>query len=225
MRLHRIGAIMLRHAYEMRRNFDRMVDIVYWPILDLVVWGFITLYLTQTEVAGSALVSFLLGAVILWGIFYAFQRDLAMGFLEELWSRNLISLFSTPLTVREYLLGLISLNVIKVVVIFTVTSLLALLFYTFNIFPFLIYFLPYVLNLLLFGLALGIIINGLIVRYSTRIQTLAWSFAGLLQPVSCVFYPLSSLPPFLQSIAWFLPTTHAFEGLRQILSGGGFSLE
>jgi ABC-2 type transport system permease protein len=106
MKTHRIKAVVIRHAYEIRRNVDRVTDMLYWPVLDIIVWGFFTVYLARGQRAGGAITSFLLGAAILWGMFYAFQRDMAVGFLDELWSRNLINLFSTPLGVSEYLCGL-----------------------------------------------------------------------------------------------------------------------
>jgi ABC-2 type transport system permease protein len=221
MNLTRVKGVMMRHAFETRRNVDRIVDMLYWPILDVVLWGFITIYLDRFAQPG--VVSFLLGAAILWGIFYGFQRDMAVGFIDEIWSRNLINLFSTPLTVAEYMTGLIAVNVIKVMVAFCATATLAWACYAFNIAPFIPVLLPYMAVLMLFALALGIVITGLIFRYSTRLQTLAWSFAGLLGPVSCVMYPLSALPRFLRPVALTLPTTYAFEGMRQALSGGGFS--
>ncbi len=102
-------------------------------------------------------------------------------------------------------------------------ALIAWVSYAFDIFPMLPMFLPFMLNLVLFALALGIIITGLIFRYTTKIQGLAWSFAGLLMPLSCVLYPLKSLPSYLRPAASMLPTTHSFEGMRQVLAGGGFS--
>jgi len=223
MKYHRIAAVVQRHYYEARRNVDRITDMIYWPVLDIIVWGFFTIYLTRTNVMQPTLVSFLLGAAILWGLFYAFQRDMAVGFLDELWSRNLINLFSTPLTVGEYVTGLILVNFAKALIGFAAASAVAWLFYAFNIFPLMLAFLPYLLNLILFALSLGVLITGLIFRYTTRIQGLAWSFAGLLQPVSCVFYPISALPGLLRDVAWMLPTSHSFEGMRQVLAGGGFS--
>jgi ABC-2 type transport system permease protein len=223
MRVNRVQAIVMRHAFEMRRNVDRITDMVYWPVLDIIVWGFFTIYLTRGGRLGPGITSFLLGAAILWGMFYAFQRDMAVGFLDELWSRNLINLFSTPLSASEYLCGLMIVNVFKVAVGATCAALIAWVCYAFDIFPRLPGFVPYILNLMLFGLALGVFITGLIFRYTTKIQGLAWSFAGLLQPVSCVFYPASALPRPLRALAWALPTTHSFEGMRQILAGGGFS--
>ncbi|HEY6394759.1 MAG TPA: ABC transporter permease, partial [Candidatus Binataceae bacterium] len=223
MKAHRINAVILRHCFEARRNFDRITDMVYWPVLDIIVWGFFTIYLARGNRLQPGIVSFLLGAAILWGMFFAFQRDMAVGFLDELWSRNLINLFSTPLSVGEYITGLILVNFVKAMVGLAAAAAIAWLCYAFNIFPVLPAFLPYMLNLALFALALGVLITGLIFRYTTRIQGLAWSFAGLLQPISCVFYPITALPKYLRGVAWMLPTTHAFEGMRQVLSGGGFS--
>lgn len=223
MKAHRIIAVMARHAYEARRNVDRITDMVYWPVLDVVMWGFFTTYLGHGLGMQPDVIKFVLSAIIIWGLFYSFQRDLAVGFLDELWSRNLINLFSTPLTISEYMTGLICVNVAKAMVGVGAASLLALAAYHFNIFPWLPGFLPYLMNLILFAFALGIMITGLIFRYTTKIQALAWSFAGLLAPISCVLYPVKSLPPWLRKIAWTLPTTHSFEGMRQLLAGGGFN--
>jgi len=224
MKRHRIEAVMLRHFYEARRNADRITDMVYWPVLDIIVWGFFTIYLTNSNRIRPDIVSFLLGATILWGLFFAFQRDMAVGFLDELWSRNLINLFSTPLGVSEYMTGLILVNLLKAMVGMSAAALIAWAAYSFNIFPLLLVFLPFIASLIFFALALGVLVTGMIFRFTTRIQGLAWSFAGLLQPVSCVFYPLKSLPRGLRAVAWMLPTTHAFEGMRQLLGGQGFSL-
>jgi len=220
---HRVRAVMLRHTYEVRRNLNKVFDSVVFPVLSMLMWGFFTLYLARDHRIQTSIAGLLLGAAILWGVFYSFQRDVAVGFLDELWSRNLVNIFSTPLSVSEYITGLIIVNLIRAMVGMLAVSLIAWLCYSFNIFPSLLGLVPYLLNLVLFGIALGIVITGLIFRYTTRIQGLAWSFASLLMPVSCVFYPMSSLPRWLHPIAWALPTTHAFEGMRQGLSGSGFS--
>ena len=116
MKPHRIKAVMLRHTYEARRNLDRVIDMLYWPVLDIVVWGFFTIYLGRGGRMQPGMINFMLGAVILWGLFFGFQRDMAVGFLDELWSRNLVNLFSTPLSVSEYMTGLIAVNVLKAAV-------------------------------------------------------------------------------------------------------------
>lgn len=223
MKSHRIWAVVVRHTYEARRNVDRITDMVYWPIINVIMWGFFTTYLGHGLGMQPDVIKFVLAATIIWGLFYSFQRDLAVGFLDELWSRNLIDLFSTPLTISEYMTGLIFVNVFKAMVGVGAASLLAWAAYHFNIFPWLPGFVPYLVNLILFAFALGILITGLIFRYTTKIQALAWSFAGLLAPVSCVFYPVKSLPRWLRVIALTLPTTHSFEGMRQLLAGGGFN--
>ena len=222
MKLHRIGAVVLRHAYETRHNTNHLLNMLYFPVMNLLMWGFFTIYLSHSD-HQPGLIRSLLGAVILWGLFNAFQRDMAQGFLEDLWSKNIAALLASPLSVSEYIVGLITMNLLKVCVVVAAESLVALLFYHFNVFPLLIAFIPSVLNLMLFGLAVGIVITALIFRYSIKLQALAWSFASLLLPLSCVFYPLQSLPGFMRPLAWVLPTTHAFEGMRQVIVGQGFS--
>jgi ABC-2 type transport system permease protein len=181
------------------------------------------LYLRHGDSLQPGVLSCLLGAVILWGLFNAFQRDMAVGFLEELWSRNLVSLFASPLSVSEYVTGLIIVTLAKAMIGLTVESVIAWLFYHYDIFPTLPILLPFILNLILFALAMGIVVTGLIFRYTTKFQAMAWSFAGILMPLSCVFYPLSSLPSFLRPIASILPTTQSFEGMREVIERGGFS--
>lgn len=223
MKAHRVKAVILRHTYEARRNFDRLIDTLYWPVLDIIVWGFFTIYLASDKRMPPGIVRLMLGAVILWGLFYSVQRDMAVGFIDELWSRNLVNLFSTPLSMSEYMTGLIAVNLMKAAAGMVAAGLIAWLCYAFDIFPMVPAFLPFMLNLVLFALALGVIITGLIFRYTTRIQGLAWSFAGVLMPFSCVLYPVSALPRSLRVVALTLPTAHSFEGMRQVLNGGGFS--
>lgn len=219
----RIWAVIYRHICETRRNFNRITDTLYWPIQNIIVWGFFTMYLLREHQLEPGLVSYLLGATMLWGMFYSFQRDIATGFMEELWSRNLLNLFCTPLSISEYMTGLILLNLLKAMLGFVAAALIAWLCYSANIFPFLLGLTPFLLVLMLFSLSVGLVITGLIVRFTTKIQTLAWTFAGLFMPFSCVFYPITTLPASLRPLAWALPTTHAFEGMRQAMSDGTFS--
>lgn len=224
MRLHRIQAVILRQAYEARRNPDRLMDMLYWPVLDVFLWGFITIYLGQASQLKPGLITFLLGSAILWGVFRAFQRDMTIGLLSDLWSRNLGNMFSTPLTITEYLTALIVANLFKTFVGMMAGGLIAYAFYSYNFFRILPLLLPSLFNLIVFGFVVGLAITGLIFRFTTRIQALTWSFTGFLMPLSCVFYPVSSLPKYLRPLAWALPTTHAFEGMRQAIASGGVSM-
>jgi ABC-2 type transport system permease protein len=223
MKPYRIRAVILRHAYEVYHNANHITYMVYWPVVNILVWGFFTLYLRHSDRLQPGVISCLLGAVILWGLFNAFQRDMAVGFLEELWSRNLVSLFASPLSISEYVTGLIIVTLAKATIGLIVESVIAWLFYHYDIFPMLPGLIPFILNLVLFALTMGIVITGLIFRYTSKFQAMAWSFAGILMPLSCVFYPLSSLPAFLQPIAWILPTTHSFEGMREAIERAEFS--
>lgn len=224
MRLYRIEAVVLRHMYELRHNGNHLINMMYFPVVNIIMWGFLTIYLTNRQGLQSGLISSLLGGVVLWGLFYGFQRDMGQGFLEEVWTRNIISLFSSPLSVAEYIYALVCVNLIKALIGLALESLIALLCYHFNIFPLLIEFVPFIAVLMFFGFAIGVVITSLIVRYGSKLEGLAWSFAGVLMPFSCVFYPLNTLPAFLHPLALALPTTHSFEGMRQVLAGGGFSM-
>lgn len=224
MRRHRIEAIILRHLYELRHNTNHLINTVYFPVVNIVMWGFLTIYLTNHQRLQPGLISVLLGGVVLWGFFNGFQRDMGQAFLEEVWTRNHINLFTSPLNVAEYVSALISVNLIKAMIGLTLESVIALLCYHFNIFPLLIEFVPFIAVLMFFGLAVGIVITSLILRYASKLEGLAWSFAGLLMPFSCVFYPLNTLPVFLHPLALALPTAHSFEGMRQVMAAQGFSM-
>jgi ABC-2 type transport system permease protein len=224
MRFNRIQAVVLRQLYEARRNPDRVMDMLYWPVLDVFLWGFFTVYLAKASQLRPGLITFLLGSAILWGVFRAFQRDMTIGFLSDLWSRNLANMFATPLTISEYMTALVAVNFVKTVIGMTAAALIAWVFYAYNIFRILPALLPFLFILLIFAFVVGVAITGLIFRFTTRIQALTWSFTGFLMPVSCVFYPLSALPRYLRPVAWSLPSTHAFEGMREVIAGGGVSM-
>jgi ABC-2 type transport system permease protein len=213
----------MRHAFELRRNGDQLANVIYWPIVNVLVWGFFTVYLRKSGALHPGLVAALLGAAILWNLFTGMQREMSVGFLEDVWSRNVANLFASPLTVTEYTAGLVVMSLAKVGVGLFVAGAIAWSCYRYDVFPDLLALMPFLLNLTLFALAIAIVITAVIVRYGSTFQTLAWSFAGILMPVSCVFYPLVSLPQFLRPIAWLLPTTQSFEGMRQVVGGGGVS--
>ncbi len=148
---------------------------------------------------------------------------MAVGFIDDLWCRNLVNLFSTPLMLSEYMAGLIVVCILKVMVGMSAAAAIAWAAYSFDVLPWLPSFIPVHREPYVVLARVGIAITGMVFRYSTKIQALAWSFAGLLMPVSCVFYPVSSLPRWLQDIAWMMPMAHSFEGMRQVLAGKGFS--
>lgn len=225
MNLRRVYATVLRYMYLYKRSLPRLVEIFYWPTLELLLWGFVTIFLNKVTVTGAPLVvvnvlSFLIGALILWEIFSRSSLGVSIGFLEDLWSRNLINLFVSPLKQIEYLAGILTISFLKVIVTFIVTVVLALVLYAFNVFVLGPALLPFVLNLLISGWVFGIFATAIILRYGVGAEVLAWGVTFALQPFAAVFYPVSIFPGWLQNIAALLPMSHIFEGMRTVLTTG-----
>lgn len=220
MKIHRIWALVSRHLYLYKRSLPRLMEVFYWPLLDLLLWGFITIYLQGSNGNLPSFVTFFIGALILWDILFRSQSGISISFLEEVWSRNLLNLFVSPLRVSEFLLSTMLISVFKIIAISIVSAILALLFYSFNILTIGVSLIPFVINLLLMGWAIGIVTTALILRYGQQAEILAWGLAFLFQPVSAVFYPVDVLPRFLQVIARYIPSSHVFEGMRAAIKDG-----
>lgn len=221
----RIKAIIIEHFLLLRHFFGQIVDTFYWPIMDVIIWGFMMTYLGRLGARAEAAAAFLMGGLILWTIAWRSQQDITISFLYDVWNQNLTNLFTTPLNPMEFIMAVIILGMIKVSMTLLAMSGVAYLFYTYKIWHLGFAFLPFFVNLLLFGWWAGIFVTALIIYFGKQIESLGWGFIVLLNPLSCVYYPLTSLPSILQKIAWFLPTTHVFEGMRDVLAGAGFSIE
>lgn len=217
MNLGRIGGLLSRHLYLYKRSFARMLEVFYWPFLDLVVWGFITIYLAEAGVSLHGAVAFFLGALILWDVLFRAQQGVAVSFLEEMWARNLMNLFASPLTVGEYLASTMIMSVLKVTAVSSLMIAFAWTFYSYDMLKVGISLFPFILNLMLSGWIIGVLTTSIILRFGQQAEVLAWGMVFLFQPISCVFYPLDVLPPILQSMAWMIPPAHIFEGMRMVL--------
>lgn len=200
------------------------MDIFYWPVMDLLVWGFFSAYLARTNLQNINVISVLLGALIFWDFLNQSQKAVSVAFLEDVWERNLLNIFVTPLKMSEFLTATVLLGFIRIILISVVMGVLAFIFYQFNLFQFGIFLIPFVINLLLFGWTLGILTTGIILRYGTQAQILAFGFIFLIQPFSAVFYPVSALPPALHPIANLIPTTYVFEGMRTLIKTGSLPM-
>ena len=220
MKLHRVTALILRHLYLYRRSLPRIMEIFYWPFLDLVIWGFITLYLARYQTQVPGFVTFFLGALILWDILFRSQQGITITFLEELWARNLMNLFASPLKPSEFLAATMVMSVMKVMAVSIVMGGCALIFYSYNVLVIGVWLFPFVLNLVVTGWIIGVFTTSLIMRFGQEAEVLAWSMVFLFQPISCVFYPMEVLPTWLKGIAWANPAAHIFEGMRAVLSIG-----
>ena len=219
-RLERVGAVLLRHLYLYPKSLSRLMEIFYWPVLDLLVWGFLTVYLARNPGAVGHWTAFLLGAMILWDILFRSQQAVCLSFLEEIWSRNLLNLFASPLSAGEFLVATMILSLVKFLLAAGVTATLAAVLYDFNILSLGLWLVPLVGNLIVTGWVIGIVTTGIILRYGERAEVLAWGLALLLQPFGAVFYPVSVLPPMLRLIAYALPCAHVFEGMRAVIASG-----
>lgn len=220
MNLQRVWAVVLRHLYHFRRNIDRLSDCIYWPVMDLLVWGLSTLWLQNSAAQQSNVLLGMLTAIVFWQIVWRANYEVSINFLEETWSQNVVNLFSTPLTVAEWVAGVMVTGLLKVVLAIFVGLGASWLFYSLNILTVGYLLVPFLASLVLFGWTLGFLGTGLIVRFGRQIQSVAWMIGFVFAPLSAVYYPVEALPHWLQPLAYALPTTYIFEGMRGILAGG-----
>ncbi|MBX9687544.1 MAG: ABC transporter permease [Candidatus Obscuribacterales bacterium] len=217
MNLRTVRALLLKYAFICSRNTFRAMDVFFWPLMDLLVWGFLTLYLLKVSSAVPTLITFLIGAVIMWNILYRAQQVISVSFLDDVWNRNLLNIFAGPVRLSEYVAATYVTGILQSLIVLAILSSAAALFYSFNIFEIGLVFGAFFVNLLLMGWSLGLLTTGVIVRFGPPAEALAWAVPFLIQPVSAVFYPVSVLPPFIQPIAKLVPASYVFEGMRQIL--------
>ena len=220
-----ILGLVLRYTYLYRRSVPRVIEMFFWPLMDMLVWGFLTVYLRGIQGGAAGAVTYLLGAMIFWDILFRSQQGVTFSFLEDIWSRNILNVFVAPVRVREFLAATYLVGLFKVIVIVTVLTVLSIVLYHFNLFDMGFSLIPFIANLILMGWGIGLVTTALILRYGQSVEALAWGIPFLIQPLAAVFYPVSVLPCWLQPVAWCLPATHVFEGMRAVLSGGAFPLQ
>ncbi len=219
MNLRRAYAIFLRHVYLMRGNPARIVPLFAWVCIDIILWGFITRYFSSVMGDKLDLVPVLLGAVLLWDFFSRVMHGVTMAFFEDVWSRNFLNIFASPLSITEYVGGLVLSSIMT-----SAIGLLAMAAIASAIFglSFAVYGPPiaaFLLILFLFGVALGIIGCAVVLRLGPSAEWLIWPVPMLVSPFVGVFYPLSTLPVWMQYISKILPPSYVFEGMRGIVSG------
>ncbi len=223
MNLRILGSIALRYFWLYTRHPVRIIELVFWPFVQLLVWGFLTKYL-QSEGSGNfpETITYLIGAIILWDALFRSQQGVSISFLEDVWTRNLLNIFAAPVRITEYVGAMFLVGLCRVVFTGVILALIAIVAYQFNLFHLELALVPFYLNLLLFGWALGLVSVSLILRFGHGAESLAWAVPFMVQPFSAVFYPVSALPGWLQPIAHALPSTHVFEGMRQVIEFNTF---
>ena len=218
----RVWAMLLRYLYLLRSSWPRTIELLYWPTLQMLIWGFMSQFLYVNSNYVFRAFGVLLAAVMLWDVLFRGQLGLSMSFLEEMWARNLGHLFATPLRPHEWVLSLLSMSVIRVLLGLIPAALLAIPLYHYSIFSMGLALAAFFAVLLMMGWSLGLAICGLILRQGMGAEGLAWSVVFTLTPFSAVYYPVSTLPGWLQHAAWALPSTYVFEGMRSVLFSGVF---
>ncbi len=221
MRLSRVGAIVLRQVYLLRGSPVRVVPLFAWAAIDIVLWGFITRWLNSVAHPGFDFVPALLGAVLLWDFLTRVMQGVTTAFFEDVWSRNFLNVFATPLSTPEYIGGLVTSGVVTSLVGLLVMLALASLVFGLSILSYGLAIIPFLLVLFLTGIALGIFAMGVVLRLGPASEWLIWPIPSIISPFAGVFYPLSTLPPWMQAVSKALPPSYVFEGMRSIVLGHG----
>lgn len=211
-------AIVYRQFYLLRGSLTRFVPLFIWVAIDMILWGFITNYLTQITTAGIAFIPALLGAVLLWNFLVRVMHSVSMAFMEDIWSRNFLNLFASPMRVSDYLGGLIISSMFTAAVGLVVMILIAAAMFGLNIASYGIMVFPFLLILFLFGTALGVIGSALMLRLGPASEWFVWPIPALIVPFAGVYYPIETLPHWMQVIAHALPPMYVFEALRAIVA-------
>jgi ABC-2 type transport system permease protein len=221
----RVGAMLLRYLYLLRSSWPRTLELVYWPAIQMILWGFTSQFLMTNSSYVARAGGVLLAAVMLWDVMFRGQLGVSVSFLEELWSRNLGHLFVSPLRPYEWVIALLSMSVVRVAIGVVPAALLAIPLYHYSIFTLGLPLIAFFTLLLVMGWALGLMIGALLLRHGLGAESMAWLAVFVLAPASAVYYPVSVLPHWLQYLAWALPSAHVFEGMRAVMFQGLFRLD
>jgi ABC-2 type transport system permease protein len=213
----RIFAMVLRYWYLLRSSWPRVLELIYWPAVQMLMWGFLQLYLAENAGFFARAGGTFIGAVLLWDILFRGQLGFSISFLEEMWARNLGNLMMSPLRPAEFIAALMIMSVVRLAVGMVPVTLLAIGFFGFNLYGMGLALAAFFVNLILTSWAIGILVSGLILRYGMSAESLAWTIMFIFLPLTCVYYPVAVLPAWLQPVAWMLAPTYVFEGMRSLL--------
>jgi ABC-2 type transport system permease protein len=217
----RVAAVVRRQFYVTIHSPTRVIELAFWPVIDLVVWGMVTVFIARSGVDLPAPVAFFLGGLLLWDLVFRAKNSVALCLLEEVHSQNLISVLASPVTPGEYLAGAVAFGLSKVALMWTLTAILAWAMFSFGVLELGSDVVLYIGVMLLFAIALALVVIGCLLRFGYAADELAWALAGVVVPFSAVFYPVAALPGWAQGIATFVPPAHAFEAMRASLEHRG----
>jgi ABC-2 type transport system permease protein len=215
--LNRMAAMVRRYWYLLISSWPRLLDLIYWPTVQMLMWGFLQLYVSQNSGFFANAAGVFIGAVLLWDILFRGQLGFSISFLEEMWARNLGNLMMSPLRPAEFISALMIMSIVRLAIGMVPVSLLAIAFFGFNLWALGLALVAFFINLILTSWSVGIFVAGLLLRNGMGAESMAWTIMFLFLPLTCVYYPVAVLPHWLQYIAWCLPPTYVFEGMRALL--------
>lgn len=215
--INRIAAMAWRYWYLLKGSWPRIVDIIYWPTVQMIMWGFIQTFVAEKSGFFATAFGILLGAVMLWDVLFRSQISLSISFFEEIWSRNLGHLMVSPLKPGEFIAAMIVMSLIRTVIGLFPATILAIWFFGFSIYDLGFGLVAFFFNLAVFGWAIGLFVSGVILRFGLGAENLAWAFTFGLAPFCGVYYPIEVLPAWMEVISAGLPPAYIFEGMRSVL--------
>lgn len=219
----RTKAMIYKYYLNLTHSYDRLSDMVYWPLLNLIVWGLTGLYFVQ-ESNNPDLLYVLLAGLVFWLVIWTSQYEISVNLLQEIWEKNIVNIFVSPLTISEWIISLIIFGFIRMTISVSFSAIFAFFLYQYKVFIYGYWLIPIVISLILTGWAVGFFVAGFLIKFGQRFQTIAWAGVSLLAPLSAPYYSISILPIWAQKIAYFVPSSYIFEGMRDILQTGAFPL-
>lgn len=223
MKWHRVHAYTYRHWLELRASIDRKTDVLFFPLIDILLFGFLSQYIDQNE-GNLNIAPAILAGIIFWTLLYNISHQITFTFLDDVWSRNTFNLFATPLRISEVIAGVLILSFVKAFFIVLMTTAVVSILFSFDLFSLGFSLAWYLIHLFFFGWAVGFFTSGLIMRYGIRVQAAAWSLILILYPFSGALYPASVLPDAFATLARIIPVSYIFDGLRDFfIHGQGMS--
>ena len=223
--LRRINTMVLRYIYLVRGSWPRILELFYWPAVQLILWGFISEFFVTNSTWLMQASGVLLAAVLLWDVMFRGHLGVSLAFFEEMYSRNLGHLFASPLRPWELVGALLLISLIRTLIGVGGAALLAIPLFDYSIFGLGLPLLGFFANLLVMGWAIGLLVSGLVLRYGLGAESFAWVSIFAIAPLSGIYYPISVLPDWLQAVAWALPSSHVFEGMRAVMFEQVFRLD
>ena len=217
MNLNKIFALSLRHIYLIKGSFPRILDLIYWPTIQIFLWGFISKFFTLNSSFYENTVGIILSAAILYDFLFRSSISYNMMFLEEIWSRNFTNLFIAPIRISEIIAALTLTAIFRTLIGLVPAALLAIPFFGVSIFKIGTPLIFLLITLYIFGVTLGLLVTSGLIRFGPSFENIAWASLFFLAPLGCIYYPIEILPNWLQIIAKLLPLVHIFEEMRNIL--------